>query len=336
MEHKHFTTNKTDVNLNIRDYSFNEILELFDIPDCHFSGEDLKRAKKKVLMIHPDKSKLPPEYFLFYKKAFDIVAKFYINNNKINQEVKKTEYGEVAVKAEIYHDKNISKKIAEMDKREFNKTFNTLFEKNMSSHKSTETATEKNKWFSEDTPSVLTSFQGTPNNMGEYLEKIKEENRKKEMVIFKKPQVLYSSFSGHNYYDDDDADVADGDGDGDGNGDGNGGNSGKSHKIYVECDPFSKLKYDDLRKVHKDQTIFNVSEKDYEKTTKYKSVGELSNVRSSQHITPISKEQGETLLSSQEEILKRRMYQRQHLAEMKIQENIEKNKNVLASFLRLT
>ena len=33
--------------------------------------EQLKVAKKKVLMIHPDKSKLPAEYFLFYKKAFD-------------------------------------------------------------------------------------------------------------------------------------------------------------------------------------------------------------------------------------------------------------------------
>ena len=56
-------------NLNIHMYSLAEILNLFDL-DYEFDVEGLKRAKKKVLMLHPDKSKLDPEYFLFYKKAY--------------------------------------------------------------------------------------------------------------------------------------------------------------------------------------------------------------------------------------------------------------------------
>ena len=30
---------------------------------------------------------------------------------------------------------------------------------------------------------------------------------------------------------------------------------------YVSCDPFGKLQYDDLRKVHRDQTVLAVSER---------------------------------------------------------------------------
>ena len=52
----------TKHNLNIHMYSLAEILNLFDL-DYQFDIEGLKRAKKKVLMLHPDKSKLDPEYF---------------------------------------------------------------------------------------------------------------------------------------------------------------------------------------------------------------------------------------------------------------------------------
>ena len=68
-------------NLNIHQYSFKELLELFDLSNT-ISVEDLKRAKKKVLMTHPDKSRLPSEYFLFYKKAFEIIYSFYENKVK--------------------------------------------------------------------------------------------------------------------------------------------------------------------------------------------------------------------------------------------------------------
>ena len=57
---------KINHNLNIYMYSFEDILELFDLTYT-ITPEDLKRAKKTVLMIHPDKSKLSSDYFLFYK-----------------------------------------------------------------------------------------------------------------------------------------------------------------------------------------------------------------------------------------------------------------------------
>ena len=56
------------VDLNVENYNLNEILELFKL-DYDFNSSDLKKAKRVVLMTHPDKSKLPKEYFLFYTKA---------------------------------------------------------------------------------------------------------------------------------------------------------------------------------------------------------------------------------------------------------------------------
>ena len=71
-------------NLHIESYSLDELLQLFELNTRNINTENLKRAKKKVLMLHPDKSKLGPEYFLFYKKAFDIVVQFYNQQNRQN------------------------------------------------------------------------------------------------------------------------------------------------------------------------------------------------------------------------------------------------------------
>ena len=56
-------------DLNIDNYDLNDILALFKI-NADFDENDLKAAKKIVLKTHPDKSKLGPEYFLFYSKAY--------------------------------------------------------------------------------------------------------------------------------------------------------------------------------------------------------------------------------------------------------------------------
>ena len=73
---KKCSANKQSHNLNINMYSFRELLELFQL-SSKITIEDLKRAKMMVLRMHPDKSRLPPDYFLFYKKAFDLVVNYY-------------------------------------------------------------------------------------------------------------------------------------------------------------------------------------------------------------------------------------------------------------------
>ena len=71
-------------NLNISMYSLEEILGLFNLTyDIDLDG--IKRAKKKVLMLHPDKSRLSSDYFIFYKHAFEIIVRYYEEQTRHNR-----------------------------------------------------------------------------------------------------------------------------------------------------------------------------------------------------------------------------------------------------------
>ena len=70
-----------DIDLNIDNYSLDDLLQLFKLP-VDFQEEDLKRAKKTVLMTHPDKSKLRKEVFLFFCKAYKLIYSVYNFKNR--------------------------------------------------------------------------------------------------------------------------------------------------------------------------------------------------------------------------------------------------------------
>ena len=120
---------KIQHNLDIQTYNLDELLSLFDL-NYDFDVEQLKRAKKKVLFLHPDKSKLPSEYFLFYKKAFDIIYAFYVEKTKQEKNVPKEK-----IEYDPNNDDSVRNEISgvmkSMKNVEFQNKFNELFEKNM-------------------------------------------------------------------------------------------------------------------------------------------------------------------------------------------------------------
>ena len=103
----------------------------------------------------------------------------------------------------------------------------------------------------------------------------------------------------------------------------------------MTSDTFSKLKFDDLRKVHKDQTVFAVSESDYQKVPKYSSVDHFVRERG-QTGPPIDKSEAEKILAHREREMQQKMMQRQHQSNLQTMHYEEKNKNILSSFLHLT
>lgn len=299
-------------NLNIHMYSFEELLGLFDL-SYEITQQDMKRAKNKVLMLHPDKSKLPADYFLFYKKALDIIFNYYQNNTKINQPVpkEKTDYSPTEISdMNKSTTKKIKSTIGEMDPQEFQRKFNESFEKNMKKE-----VIKVNEWFSTEDPVYDIKEKVLQNNMGTIMENIKKQNQ--GMVRYQGVQNMYSS-GGTNLYDEDDADDE------------------SRNNQYVTSDPFSKLKYDDLRKVHKEQTIFAVSESDFKNVEQYKNIEHLNQVRNNKdNLKPLDKPHAERILLEQDRILKEKMAQKQHKSFMKTEEYTEKNKSILSSFLQL-
>ena len=124
-------------DLNIENYELNDILALFKI-GADFGEDDLRAAKKIVLKTHPDKSRLDPEYFLFYSKAYRVLFSIWEFKNKskgksnTSKDIKSYKEGQ-----ETFFDKQNKKTLDSFlskeglkDTKSFNKWFNTQFEKN--------------------------------------------------------------------------------------------------------------------------------------------------------------------------------------------------------------
>ena len=78
-----------DADLNIDNYSLEDLLNLFKLP-YDYNEHQIKQAYKIVYKLHPDKSKLDKKYFLFYMKAIKLITsirninKTIIKSNTIN------------------------------------------------------------------------------------------------------------------------------------------------------------------------------------------------------------------------------------------------------------
>ena len=297
-------------NLDINKYSLEEIFGLFDLT-YDLTEESMRAAKKKVLMIHPDKSRLPPTYFHFYREAYDIVLNIY------KQKARQTE-GSTQGKP-VYtplnsgdYEPDISKKMSESAGAKtgaFNNKFNELYDKNMVR----KADTSRYDWFRQ-ADSVYDDFsqkQVNPKNMGSELEAIKQKQA--ALQVYRGVQEMNASGPrGTSYFEEDDASAD-----------------------YVSCDVFSKLKFDDLRKVHKDQTVFAVSESDLNKRVQYKSVDQFVRDRDGGNQAPLSKMEASQLLERQQKEKEQLIMNKQHRDFMLQKEYEAKQKSVRAAFLQL-
>jgi len=280
-------------NLNIHNYSLEELLQLFEL-SFNITLHDLKRAKKQVLMLHPDKSKLSSDYFLFYKKAYEIIVEFFENNNKQNQSMDDDSTTYHSETLNNFNDKHIHDKINDMAKESFQSKFNQLFEANM------EAKQNRNEWFSQTAPTHEYNEPVNSKNMGKVFESMKSNTVTQYRGVKELEQTI-----GSNFYDDDEGE-------------------------YVYCDPFSKLKFDDLRKVHKDKTIFDVSEQDFK--DKNLSVEHLTQIRRQ----PINiGSNHEQLLANKQQETKERMMKKDYHAKLQTMDYEKRNKSILSSFLHL-
>ena len=293
-------------HLDISEYSLDDIFNLFKIPSkTKITMEHMKQAKKITLQMHPDKSHLSDSYFLFYKKAYEIIFTYYETQNKTNQIVPTDQEIKYEHLAEDINEKEIARQIGKRTaEKNFNQNFNALFEENMREKPDP----TKNEWFTKE--EALFQDIGVVKSVAQMntsIEKIKEKSN--AMSVYRGVQMLNSGRNGgSNLYGDDEE--------------------------YISTDPFSKLKYEDLRKVHKDQTVFSVSEKDLAKVKTYTSVDQYQQSRE-QGYAPLEKIEAENILRNREKEMQEKIMQKQYQSDLKTLENIEKSKKVQATFLRI-
>ena len=308
-------------------YGLLDVLALFQLENVTtLTEEHMKQAKNVVLRMHPDKSRLSPDYFIFYKRAFELVVEFYPQQTKVDQPIPEKEQEYVAHQGKgIGHGLNkgteakVKEMMSQMEKKEFNRTFNQLYDDNMQNREKQKKDLDQSKWFRDE--SEVNDWGGTVTSKGDLhtkFENIKQSQASQHLAMYRGVQTMQSNSTvgGGNLYDDVD----------DGNGDGE----------YITADPFSKLKFDDLRKVHKDQTVFAVSERSFDQMPQYKNVGQLQQSRGSQDMTPLDKAEAMRQLNAQELHAKQQFVQREYAAKLQSMQYVEKNGQVMAHFLQLT
>lgn len=304
-----------EFDLNINNYNFKETLRLFDLDSgCEIKFEDIKFAKSKVLSMHPDKSKLPSEYFIFYKRAFEIILQYY----QCQPEVKIQKV--INDKDKIYNynidDNQQVKQITEhlngINANEFNNLFNQLYDDNMVDKEHAKKQKEKNKWFQEETPEIPDTKHNLM-NINSNIELYK--NKKKQGTICKYNEVNSDVHHfGSNIYDD------------------------GEENDYIYCNPSSKLLYDDLRKVHLNETVFNIGVSTTEPSLKFSNCDDLRTQRRIEETKRQTKEETDIYCKSLND--KKNYHQR--LLEQN-QNNIVQtkkyslvNNKIISKFLRLS
>lgn len=301
-------------NLDIHQYSLDELYALFGIRRETVSVEDLKKAKNRVLMTHPDKSGMPSDYFIFYKKALETIATDFAELHRVEQSNKniaelanngyKYTHGGGEDEARL---RAVAEKTTKGDK--FARDFNRIFEEQMQQ----KIDDSRNDWF-RDVGAAYDTSKVTKNSsqgLTQGIEEVKKQQR--ALARYTGGVQEMTHHLGTQLYEDPGAEGA-----------------------HITTDPFAKLKFEDLRRVHKDETVFQVSESDYQNQPTFKNVEEYGRARSSQQFDQISKDQSERILQQREQERATRIQQYQRQAYEQGLENERKQEAVKAMFLRLS
>ena len=253
------------MDLNIDNYNLNELLKIFKL-EHDFDYNQLKEAKKIVYKMHPDKSKLPKEYFLFFSKAYKLVVQIFEFRNKYVSKVEDVEYDNVKNVTDE-ECKIIMKNIK--DKTKFSKFFNEMFDNMKIKNESFENG--YNDWLKEEN-------DDNDDNSKDWKTRFNErKNQKKALTIFKETQDNIDNIScGHNMLDDSIPDN------------------------YSNNQMFSKNPYIDVKEAY-DNPVIPVNDETYNNIKKFNNVLEMQNHRKKTEISP-----SDQLKKQQEMFLKKK------------------------------
>ncbi len=270
------------IDLDINNYELTDILNLFKLP-LTFDEKHLRQAKVIVLQMHPDKSRLPKEYFLFFTKAYKILYEIYkvrfpdekkykedkfsynaIIERELNQNKTKTAQNLEDIEYHKTHEEAY-KKIQKMDANNFSQWFNEKFEKFRLHDEEQDNGYEE--WFrgtkagTEDEDQDENGY-GSQEMGGTWAERNERIERKKvalrnKMALVQRNEIqtANSSGSGGGYY-----------------------GIGREAPQEYSSGLFSSLQYEDLKKAHT-ETVIPVTAEDFESRKKYASTNDMQTFR---------------------------------------------------------
>jgi hypothetical protein len=255
-------TTLNSLDLDLDNYSLDDLYHLFNIPGGYLSEDRLKSAKQIVLKMHPDKSQLDSKYFLFFSKAYKRLYSIYeFQNKSTKKKYDNEDYFDETNKNILNNmfDKNKDFK----DPKNFNSWFNQAFEKSR-----LENPIEQGygDWLKSDEGFISVNENVTKGNMNEVFEQKKKQIQ--AMTVYTGVTDMFSSTFGGSLL--------------------NGG------------DNFSTGEYTDLRQAYT-ETLIPVTQEDYEKIHKFNNVSEYKAHRERVDVSPLTKEEAERKLLQQQQ-----------------------------------
>jgi hypothetical protein len=247
------------LDLDINNYNLNDILTLFKL-EYDFDENALKNAKRIVLQTHPDKSRLPAKYFIFYSKAYKVLYNIHEFRNKSSDK-----------REENY---------ATLSNEDKNRLLENFFEKN----KPLKEANGFNTWFNEQFEKNKLKTEADESGYGEWLtsnqdlepekrisqaemasEFMKKKNQVRSLIVHKDVNEIYANNLGASEL------------------------TTNAPEEY-SSDLFSNLSYQDLKRAHT-ESVIPVTDEDYHKIQKFKNVNEYTAHRNTQDTKPLSETQ---------------------------------------------
>jgi hypothetical protein len=248
-------------DLNIDNYTMDDIYHLFKIKNAtnvnendvnsmnipfFLDEETMKRAKRVVLLTHPDKSNLDAKYFLFYCKAYKKLYAMYEFANKSRQS---TEYKDVLNKnlnPNNYNPNNPNPN--NVKKSSFHLWFNEQFEKNYLKDEEEETGYEE--WYKSE-PAIIDSD----------IDIESHKRRVQAVTIYKgyDKTCVNTSFGGKLI------------------------NGNNKTDNFTSSKLFDAFHFTDLKQAY-EESVIPVTDEDYQKIPKYRNVDEYKRTRENMHL----------------------------------------------------
>jgi hypothetical protein len=299
--------NEPTTIFDIQQYTFNELLEVFDLPNSITLTEDhLRQIRRQVLSLHPDKNKkIPVEYYQFFKSAYELIESYY-------QTIKRQ-------KAIVPTDK-IHYDTAEISSRpttinvEHIKTddFNRLFEDKIggiAARAKTDEERDRLSWFRDDDSSqnIYGKVEKTEEIHG-HFDQIRDTQKKGLVVYDGEFRPLLSFGGGQSFYDEPD-------------------------KGYITCNPFDKLKYDDISRVHRDQPIITVDKSEFTRASQPRN---MEQYKKAPDFQMMDRKSSQKILDDRATQFEKQILEKRHIMEQTIVKNEQLNGEILAQFMLLT
>ena len=253
-------SNYDTIDLNIDSYSREDIYKLFGIQTENLNEQIMKEAKKIVLKTHPDKSRLDSKYFLFFSKAYRRLYGIYEFQNKSTKKVGDTnEY--FSTDNTTVLDNMFEKKKSLKDTTHFNTWFNEQFEKN----KLEDSAESGYGNWLKSNDDIIDVSNVSKANMASEIDKIKKQVQSITVYNGVNDQCS-SSFGGSALMD--------------------------YNNNFTSGSLFSNdgMGYTDLKQAYV-ESVIPITEDDYNKMPKFKTIEEYKQHRNNSDTKPIEKEE---------------------------------------------